>query len=202
MREAQRIGDDAAYERGFEEIVREYAGRLYSFANSYVRDPAAAEDVVQESWILFHRSFSTFDSSSDLTPWLFSIVHNKAVDRLKKRKSVALSDEVEARAKRRSVHERLPAVVLRRFRRFAAKIDAIVTPLRLEERRQLRGLRLRSISPAGRKRLEQARKRLANVLRLHGRGGRNEFTQNLATFLNAAVDLGLMTEALQSRKRS
>lgn len=70
---------------GLDELVQRYADELYQFVLRYVRDPACAEDVVQETFLQVHHSAATFDPERRFRPWLFTIAVNKARDQLRGR---------------------------------------------------------------------------------------------------------------------
>ena len=77
----------AQYVRGdknaFAEIVRRYQQELFAFLQRFVNDPAAAEDLFQESFIQVHRNAGSFDPQRRFRPWLFTIAANKARDYLR-----------------------------------------------------------------------------------------------------------------------
>lgn len=71
---------------GFELLVRRYAQELFHFAYRLMGSAAAAEDVVQETFLQLHLSAASFDSRRKLRPWLFTIAANKARDLLRSQK--------------------------------------------------------------------------------------------------------------------
>lgn len=81
--EALRVGGDSAG-RAYAELVARYEGRLQAYVRRRLRDPAAVEDVVQETFIGFLRGFANFDSKRDLQSWLFSIASYKLTDHLRR----------------------------------------------------------------------------------------------------------------------
>lgn len=93
----------------FELLVRRHTQELYRFAYRVTGSSAAAEDVVQESFLQVFVSARGFDPARRFRPWLFTIAGNKARDFLRKldrRKEVpvdALIDEDEADTGRRFV---------------------------------------------------------------------------------------------------
>ena len=70
---------------GFELLVRRYAAELHQFTQRVTGSAAAAEDVVQETFLQVFHSASTFDRTRRLKPWLFTIAANKAKDYLRRR---------------------------------------------------------------------------------------------------------------------
>ncbi len=69
----------------FELLVRRYTPELHQFALRITGRSAAAEDVVQETFLQVHRSARSFDPKRRFKPWLFTIAANKARDYLRRR---------------------------------------------------------------------------------------------------------------------
>ncbi len=79
-------GDRADATEGFELLVREHAAAMYRVAIAIVRDPALAEDVVQEAVLRAWRNLSTFRGEGSMRGWLLRITHNTAVSLLRSRR--------------------------------------------------------------------------------------------------------------------
>lgn len=62
-----------------------YAGMAYGLAIHVVGASTDAEDVVQESFVALWRQANRLDARRGIKSYLLSIVHNKAVDRLRQR---------------------------------------------------------------------------------------------------------------------
>jgi RNA polymerase sigma-70 factor (ECF subfamily) len=75
--EGLRAGDEAA----FVELMRRYGASMLRVAQLYVRSPAVAEDVVQDSWLAVFKGISRFEGRSSLKTWLFRILTNTAKTR-------------------------------------------------------------------------------------------------------------------------
>jgi RNA polymerase sigma-70 factor (ECF subfamily) len=71
---ALRAGD----ERVFAALVSEYHAPLRRLALSYVRSPAVADEVVQETWLGVVRGIQGFEGRSSLKTWIFRILANTA----------------------------------------------------------------------------------------------------------------------------
>ncbi len=67
-------GDEAAFS-GL--LARHHAG-LVRLARSYVRNPATAEEVAQETWLKVLEGLARFEGRSSLKAWIFSILANRA----------------------------------------------------------------------------------------------------------------------------
>ena len=70
--------------RAWEQLVENYEGRLLAFALRKLRDRAASEDVVQETFIGFLTSLPHYDEKRDMEAYLFSIAAHKLTDHLRK----------------------------------------------------------------------------------------------------------------------
>jgi RNA polymerase sigma-70 factor, ECF subfamily len=65
---------------GFAAAAMQYAPQLYSAALRMTRNPADAEDIVQETFLKAYRSFHTFEEGSNLRAWLFRILTNTFIN--------------------------------------------------------------------------------------------------------------------------
>jgi RNA polymerase sigma-70 factor (ECF subfamily) len=72
--ERLRSGDESA----FEALVAVHDGALRRVARSFVRTDAAADDVVQETWLGVLRGLQAFEGRSSLRTWIFKILVNTA----------------------------------------------------------------------------------------------------------------------------
>ena len=75
-----RDGDPGAWEN----LIARYEGRLLAFVERRLRDRAASEDVVQETFIGFLNSLPHFDDRRELQTYLFTIASHKLTDHLRK----------------------------------------------------------------------------------------------------------------------
>ena len=72
--ERLRAGDEEA----FEALLARHDGALHRVARTYVRTDAAADDVVQETWLGVLRGLDAFEGRSSLRTWIFRILVNQA----------------------------------------------------------------------------------------------------------------------------
>ncbi|HEX9049152.1 MAG TPA: sigma-70 family RNA polymerase sigma factor [Anaeromyxobacter sp.] len=83
-----RAGDPAA----FAGLVRRHGGGLLRLARLFVRDGAAAEDVVQETWMAVLEGLGGFEGRASFKTWLYRILANRARSRaVKEGRSVPFS---------------------------------------------------------------------------------------------------------------
>jgi RNA polymerase sigma-70 factor (ECF subfamily) len=75
------------------QVVERYHHRLYRYLIRLVREPAAADDLYQQTWLNVVRRIGSYDGRSSFDTWLFSIAHNAAIDFLRKRTGELLEDQ-------------------------------------------------------------------------------------------------------------
>lgn len=73
-----------ADQANFERDAMEYAPQLYSAALRMTRNPADAEDVLQETFLKAYRAYDTFEEGTNLRAWLFRILTNTYINRYRK----------------------------------------------------------------------------------------------------------------------
>ena len=76
---ARLAPDGANLGQRFEELFLPHLNAAYSLARFIARDPAAADDIVQESFLRAFRSFATY-RGGDAKTWLLTIVRNCSFD--------------------------------------------------------------------------------------------------------------------------
>lgn len=83
-----RAGD----ERAFAELVARHGAALLRHARTFVQSTAAAEDVVQETWLAVVTGVERFEGRALLRTWLYGIVANRARTRaVRERRTVPFS---------------------------------------------------------------------------------------------------------------
>ena len=64
----------------FAELTMEHMPALYSAALRMTRNPADAEDLVQETFLKAYRSFDRFEEGTNLKAWLYKILTNTFIN--------------------------------------------------------------------------------------------------------------------------
>lgn len=75
-------------------LVSQYSGTLYRVAFSVLRNPADAEDAVQEAFLRVLRHRETLNEVRDQRVWLIRIVWNIVLDRKRRAKTRPETDDV------------------------------------------------------------------------------------------------------------
>src|SRR5512133_1537035 len=77
--------DEAALRARFERDVVPLLSSLYGAALRMTRNPADAEDLVQETYLRAYRGFSGFQEGTNLKAWLYRILTNSYINIYRKR---------------------------------------------------------------------------------------------------------------------
>ena len=72
-------GDNSA----FGGIIDAYQDRIYNFTLRLLKDPVAAEEAAQETFVKAFRALSSYNTAQPFAPWLFRIAHNACMDALR-----------------------------------------------------------------------------------------------------------------------
>lgn len=78
-------------ERAFRDIVHRYQRPVYSLIVRMVRDAAAAEDLVQETFLRAFSRLDSYDRQRRFSSWLFRIAHNLTIDYCRRTEPVTVS---------------------------------------------------------------------------------------------------------------
>ncbi|GAB6165028.1 sigma-70 family RNA polymerase sigma factor [Thermostilla marina] len=71
--------------QAWDDLIRQYEGRLSAFVMNRVRNRHEAEDIVQDTFIGFLTSLPNYDGRRPLESYLFKIASNKLTDYLRRR---------------------------------------------------------------------------------------------------------------------
>jgi RNA polymerase sigma-70 factor, ECF subfamily len=70
------VADRAGEFGSFEELAMPLFAKLYNFAHWLTQDRAAAEDLVQETYMKALRGFSSFQQGTNFRAWMYKILRN------------------------------------------------------------------------------------------------------------------------------
>jgi len=82
---AQAATDDAALRERFERDVLPLLPSLYGAALRMTRNPADAEDLVQDTYLRAYRGFEGFKEGTNLKAWLYRILTNSFINTYRKK---------------------------------------------------------------------------------------------------------------------
>ena len=82
-----------ADQANFERDAMDFAPQLYSAALRMTRNPADAEDIVQETYLKAYRAYDSYREGTNLKAWLYRILTNTYINRY--RRQARRPDEVE-----------------------------------------------------------------------------------------------------------
>jgi RNA polymerase sigma-70 factor (ECF subfamily) len=83
--------------QAFEVLYRRFRQPLYAFVVRLVRDPAAAADLYQETFLQVLQGAARYRAGRRFSTWLFSIAHHLAVDLLRAGRDRVPVDQVAGR---------------------------------------------------------------------------------------------------------
>ncbi len=140
-----RAGDPSA----FRELVEAYKRKVYGLAFEMTRNHADAEDISQIAFMKIHRAQGALREDCGLSTWIYQIVHNAALDLIRKRSSrpAAASPAAEPADPAPGPEDAAESAGLRR------RIDAILAGFSERERgvfilRHYHDLKVREIAQA------------------------------------------------------
>lgn len=78
-----RVGNDDA---GFEQLVRQFGGRMHAAIRRVLGNEEEARDALQDAFLAVHRGIATFAGDARLSTWLHRVALNAALMRLRHRR--------------------------------------------------------------------------------------------------------------------
>jgi RNA polymerase sigma-70 factor, ECF subfamily len=79
----------------FADQAMQHMGSLYSAALRMTRNPADAEDLVQETYLKAYRAFASFEEGTNLKAWLYRILTNTFINSYRSKKRRPDETELE-----------------------------------------------------------------------------------------------------------
>jgi RNA polymerase sigma-70 factor (ECF subfamily) len=83
----------AGDEKSLEILIEQYLKPIYSFVYRYTGSASNAEDITQDVFVRVWKNLKKFDQNKKFKTWIFSIAKNAAIDWLRKKKTISLSDD-------------------------------------------------------------------------------------------------------------
>lgn len=69
----------------FDQLVEQHGREIYVYLYRLLREPADAEDCLQEAFLRAYRAYDRLDAGANYRAWLYRIAHNLAMTYLKQR---------------------------------------------------------------------------------------------------------------------
>jgi RNA polymerase sigma factor (sigma-70 family) len=82
----------AGSEDAFEALTRRYSSQLFHFLHHFLHDYDSACDVLQQVMVRLYTALPTLHQERSLKAWLFTVAHHRAIDELRKERSVPFSE--------------------------------------------------------------------------------------------------------------
>lgn len=83
---------DIDYKQFFEELFRELYPHMYLYANSILRNPDSAKDVVQECFITLWNIRERMINIADIKQYSYRMIHNKSLDYIRRNNASRMLD--------------------------------------------------------------------------------------------------------------
>jgi RNA polymerase sigma-70 factor (ECF subfamily) len=82
----------------FEQLYRQYRGRVFALCLRMVKNAGEAEDLTQDAFLMLFRKIQTFRGESRFSTWLHRLVFNTVLMRLRKKRypEVSLEETIES----------------------------------------------------------------------------------------------------------
>ena len=81
------VEQELSLEEAFNEMVEKYSSLAYNVALRMLRRPEDAEDAVQDAFLSAYKAFSSFKGQSKPSTWLYRIVVNACLMKIRKDKT-------------------------------------------------------------------------------------------------------------------
>lgn len=103
MSDIERLSDEEIVERVrsadrelYAAIMERYQEKLSRYAVNLIKDEHKAADIVQESFIKAFINLNSFDTKKKFSSWLYRIVHNEAMNSVKRyQKEIGLAEGID-----------------------------------------------------------------------------------------------------------
>jgi RNA polymerase sigma-70 factor (ECF subfamily) len=141
--EALMVRDQRGDVRAFELLLTRHRKPVFNFILRFVREPAQAEDLLQETFLRVIKGVDAYEKQAKFTTWLYTIARNLCTDHARRavsRDAVSLDGSGRSEdSGARPLMDRLPAPGLGTDREalgkeLAARIDVAVAALPVEQR--------------------------------------------------------------------
>jgi RNA polymerase sigma factor (sigma-70 family) len=112
-------------------LLERYQNRLYRYLLRMVREPAAAEDLFQQTWLRVAEQVRRYDPRRSFDVWFFTVARNLALDSLRRYRPESLDEPLATGGTRGELLAREAETVLDRviFKERAARLGEVLLSL-------------------------------------------------------------------------
>jgi RNA polymerase sigma factor (sigma-70 family) len=71
----------------FESLVNHYKSKVYTISYKIIKNREDAQEIAQDTFIKVFKNIKNFKSNSKLSTWLYRIVYNEAISKIRKKKN-------------------------------------------------------------------------------------------------------------------
>ncbi|MDF9797173.1 RNA polymerase sigma factor (sigma-70 family) [Catalinimonas alkaloidigena] len=164
-------------QRFFAELTRRHEKKILKKCNSYVKQDAASEDLMQEILIKIFLRIKDFRNEAKFSTWLFTIIHSTCIDYLRKHKknvhsviTEKLSDEVgDIIESEEEISEALSEKVLMELLEQMTPEEKMLLLLKYKEKHQIKDIQqtLNLSESAVKMRLKRAKEKINKLYLRH-----------------------------------
>ena len=83
----------AGHAKAFAVLVDRYKDMVFTLAVSLLRDRQEAEEVAQDTFLKVYKALPKFQNKSKFSTWIYRIVYNESISRLRRKKTNLISVE-------------------------------------------------------------------------------------------------------------
>lgn len=83
----------AGHAKAFAVLVDRYKDMVFTLAVSLLRDRQEAEEIAQDTFLKVYKALPKFQNKSKFSTWIYRIVYNESISRLRRKKTNLISVE-------------------------------------------------------------------------------------------------------------
>ena len=83
----------AGHAKAFAVLVERYKDMVFTLSVSLLRDRQEAEEVAQDTFLKVYKALPKFQNKSKFSTWIYRIVYNESISRLRRKKTNLISVE-------------------------------------------------------------------------------------------------------------
>ncbi len=114
-------------------LTSRYFDAIYRYSYRLARDPAATEDIVQDTFIKVWKSIAGFNKGMSVKPWIYRIAHNTVIDEGEDFKesipdeSVGVLEQAVAREEKELLTQKIEALPLQYKQVVLLRVEELLT---------------------------------------------------------------------------